>query len=683
MVAPPFVILENIAVSLWELGTVLLGGLLGGKAEASPAPTPKVRVEPTIARPPGRRPMRIKPEVVAQSSHAPMTNEQALKFLTQGPQNLDVFRPSKPAPNVVPNGATVPAMDASIVDFIGAINNAGNNYGEGLVWLGFPYLSELTQRAEYRNIVTTLARDMTRKWITIEASGDKSKDEKIRVITQQVKKHRLKEKFRRLAELDGFFGRAHLYVDTGVSMDDTDLLKVSIIPDAKTFERGMLRDIRVVEPVWVYPGNYNSSNPLDRGFYKPTTWYVMQREIHRTRLLTFVSREMPDLLKPAYQFGGLSMSQMAMPYVQNWLRTRQSVSDLLHSFSVMVLKTNMEAALNDGGGEAERHRAVMFNNYRDNNGLFMIDKETEDFANVATSLSTLDHLQAQSQEHMASVSGIPLVVLTGITPSGLNATSEGELQAWAQAIHSLQEHLFGDHLNYLIDLIQLDQFGEIDPSITYKFEPLKEETDAEKSAREKSEADTDNVYVSGGILAPEEIREKLATDVNSRYAGIDLSGPAPEPPELPAPDDEADDATLEGPENRAALTKQIAAALAERARANGVTAEDLEPPVVVPEPVPETGPVNRVRLVKQIAAALVQRRGKDVLLAQDAIAELPGPLAPKREGYLVRRSPSGNLNIYGVFRGQTFSLIPGEEHHGLADGWYDLDMNPISYESEL
>ncbi|MGF6605041.1 hypothetical protein P3T23_009802, partial [Paraburkholderia sp. GAS448] len=47
------------------------------------------------------------------------------------------------------------------------------------------------------------------------------------------------------------------------------------------------------------------------------------------------------MLKPAYAFGCLSLSQIAKPYVDNWLRTRQSVSDLLHSFSTMVLKTNL------------------------------------------------------------------------------------------------------------------------------------------------------------------------------------------------------------------------------------------------------------------------------------------------------------------------------------------------------
>ncbi|WP_163360700.1 anti-CBASS protein Acb1 family protein, partial [Klebsiella aerogenes] len=74
---------------------------------------------------------------------------------------------------------------------------------------------------------------------------------------------------------------------------------------------------------------YNTTNPLAADWYKPALWYVQGRPVHATRLLTFVGREVPDLLKPAYSFGGLSMSQMAKPYVDNWLRTRASVADLI------------------------------------------------------------------------------------------------------------------------------------------------------------------------------------------------------------------------------------------------------------------------------------------------------------------------------------------------------------------
>lgn len=54
-----------------------------------------------------------------------------------------------------------------------------------------------------------------------------------------------------------------------------------------------------------------------------------------------MSHDVLDILKPTYNFGGLSLAQMTKPYVDNWLRTRQSVSDQINAFSVVALSTNM------------------------------------------------------------------------------------------------------------------------------------------------------------------------------------------------------------------------------------------------------------------------------------------------------------------------------------------------------
>jgi uncharacterized protein len=105
----------------------------------------------------------------------------------------------------------------------------------------------------------------------------------------------------------------------------------------------------------------------------------------------------------------------------------------------------------------------------------ILDKETEDFINVAVPLSGLDQLQAQAQEHMASLSRIPIIKLLGIQPAGLNASSSGELRAFADSIHSYQESFFRPNLKTVLNLVQCSLFGEVDPSITFEWVPLSEE----------------------------------------------------------------------------------------------------------------------------------------------------------------------------------------------------------------
>lgn len=411
------------------------------------------------------------------------------------------------------------AMGPGVSDLYNSLLNGP--FSEGLGFLGYPYLAELSQRPEYRRVVEIWAAEATRKWI--EFSGDA---ERIKLVEAELDRFKVRDHFRRVIELDGYFGRGQLFPDLGHRLESPELSK-PLIAKAK-IKPGALKGFKVVEPFWSYPGEYESTNPLAPDFYKPRSWYVMQGRVHASRMLTIVGREMPDMLKPAYSFGGLSLSQMIKPYVDNWLRTRQSVSDLLHSFSTPVLKTNMGAVLQGGGAESIVRRAQMFNQTRDNRGLMIIDMEAEDFGNVSTPLGSIDHLQAQAQEQIASVSGIPLVILLGVTPSGLNASSDGEVRTFYATIAGYQERVLHEPLRRIIDMVQLNIDGRIDPDLTWTFVDLWETPETEKAAVRKSDADADVAYVGAGIVSAEDVRKRITSDEESPYYGMEL-----EEPELP------------------------------------------------------------------------------------------------------------------------------------------------------
>jgi phage-related protein (TIGR01555 family) len=465
-----------------------------------------------------------------------------------------------PPPGVRPKAAM--AMDEAQ----GVVGNWAQSgvYGEGLAFLGYPYLAELSQRPEYRHITGTFAQQMTRKWIKLLSTGDEDKSDKIEALNAAMKRFELRETFHKAIELDGFFGRGMVFIDLGVT-DDPEELRSPLLRDAENrlnsakIKKGSLKGFVPVDPTWTSPSNYNSTDPLRGDFYKPSTWYVMGKQVHSDRLLTFITREMPDLLKAGYNFGGMSMSQMAKPYVDNWLRTRQSVSDLLHSFTVFVLKLNMQGLLQDAQAFADRIGAFLVG--RDNKGLMMVDQETEDLTNVSAPLGTLDHLQAQSQEQMASVSQLPLIWLLGITPTGLNATAEPEIRVFYDRIQATQEQVFGPNLTKVLEILQLNEFGSIDPAITFEFVPLWQLDAAGMAAVQKTKADTDAVYMADGVIAPEEVRDRLAADPESPYHG--LEGPPPDPPDM-----------LENPDMKDNAEKIGAAG--EEGKQTGANASDTE-----------------------------------------------------------------------------------------------------------
>lgn len=466
---------------------------------------------------------------------------------TPAAQAVQPFKQAVHPPGVGPaqSGSAGLAMDeAPGVAEWAAEAGAAYAAGEGLYFVGYPNLAQLAQRPEYRRISETIATEMTRRWIKVQAKGDENKQRRIDAINEELDRLGARDVFREAAEQDGFFGRGHIYIDLG--RDDPEELRSSIGTGTDATSRakvaeGSLKAIRTVEATWCYPSGYNTRNPLAADWYKPATWYVMSTPVHATRLLTLVGREVPDILKPAYSFGGLSLSQMAKPYVDNWLRTRQSVSDLVSSFSVSGVKIALADALSGNADELFR-RIDLFTALRDNRGTMVLDKgangtPAEEFFNVSTPLGTLDVLQAQAQEHVASIAGIPLVKFTGLQPSGLNATAEGEMDAWYDWIESLQERLFRKPLTALLGFIQLHRFGDVDPDIGFRFEPLRQADPKQQAEIRQVEAATDQTLIDSGVILPEEARRRVASDPDTPYQGLDpdldIAPPPGEQDDLP------------------------------------------------------------------------------------------------------------------------------------------------------
>jgi hypothetical protein len=444
-----------------------------------------------------------------------------------------------PPPGVRPAGAAAPTM---AMDDAGAGSPTlsawamGGIWGEGLFFPGYPYLAELTQRPEYRHIIETIAGQMTRRWLKLNAVGDEDKSDKIAALEAAMDRFNMREVFYRAFLHDGQFGMGVIYPSV-CDPADRDELKTPLIRKKGKIGKGDLRELVNVEPTWMSPVNYNSTDPLRADFFVPNQWYVMGKAVDASRFIIFVSRPVPDILKPAYNFGGLSASQMVKPYVDNWLRTRQSVSDLLHSFSVFVLKTTLMSYLQDASQLAARLSAFVLG--RDNKGLMVIDKEAEDLSNVSAQLGTLDKLQAQAQEQMASVAQTPLVWLLGVTPTGLNPSADGEIRVFYDRVRGWQERA-GSQITAALEILQLNEFGDIDPDIGFEFLPLWQLDDAGRAAVHKTQADTDSVLIADGVIAPEEARTRLAADAEGPYHG--LEGPPPEPPEQIDADPDQDDA---------------------------------------------------------------------------------------------------------------------------------------------
>src|SRR5574341_1224438 len=158
---------------------------------------------------------------------------------------------------------------------------------------------------------------------------------------------------------------------------------------------------------------------------------------------------------------------------------------------------------------------------------------------------------------MAAPTHIPLVKLTGITPAGLNANSDGEIKVWYDWVSSEQENEFDPHMQTVLKLVQLHLWGKVDPKIKVEWVPLDSPTDKELAEMRKADSAAGKAYVDSGVISADDERQRLRNDPNSGYTFLTGDAPA-------APLDREHELGEESADNAAERSEEAAAAAHER-----------------------------------------------------------------------------------------------------------------------
>lgn len=392
----------------------------------------------------------------------------------------------------------------------------------GPSFMGYAALSSLTQNGLIRACVETVADDMTREWIEIKATdsnedGDDSDEKK--AIEEAMIDYRVREIFHKGAEFDGYFGGCLIFIDTGV--DGKQLLTPLDISD-KSAELKNFKRFTIIEPINVFPGNYESTDPLSPRYFVPDTWWVLGKQVHSSRLIRLVGDEVPVILKATYNFLGIPRAQILYDYVLHFQDARMASSRLLEKFSLKVLKTNMQDILtNPNATSGLDGRLSYLTAFMSNDGVFAIDKEMEDFVNVNVPISGVTDIVRQQLEFIVAINRTPAVKLMGISPAGFN-TGDADIKNYNDHISTMQEKLFRTGLQKVLDIIQIVKLGVYDKSVSFTFRSLNEDDDKAVAEVQLIKAQTEQIHLQEGSIDNLEVRQRLASDPDSGYSNIDV-----------------------------------------------------------------------------------------------------------------------------------------------------------------
>ena len=169
-----------------------------------------------------------------------------------------------------------------------------------------------------------------------------------------------------------------------------------------------------------------------------------------------------------------------------------------------------------------------------------IDAESEEYGREATPITGLAELLSAFVMRLSAAAQMPVTILFGVSPSGLNSTADGDLSIWYDRIGSKQETDLRPRLTRLISILLKAKEGPtngVEPEgWEYVFKSLWQATEKEQAEARKLQAETDAVYIDTNVLEPEEVAESRFAGAYSFETKLDKEAREAEPEPEPEPE---------------------------------------------------------------------------------------------------------------------------------------------------
>jgi phage-related protein (TIGR01555 family) len=296
-----------------------------------------------------------------------------------------------------------------------------------------------------------------------------------------------------------------LVVDDGRSLDlPIDLSRIASV-----------RALVHLEAQYLLPSRWDD-DPLSPSFGKVLIWRTtptgtgsIATEIHRDRLLIYPGIETTAQVRRERQGWGDSIFFRLWRVLQQWGTAVEGVGVLLGDKSKILKMRGLYELLGANDRATVEGRAASLFDLLSTYGIAIIDSE-ETLERFEASLTgvpdTLDRLTSR----LAAAAGIPVTVLLGEAPAGLNATGDSDVRNYYDRLAADRTSKIVPLVERVTKLVLLSKTGPTQgtepPMWSASFAPLWQPTPSEQADIEAKQAQTDKTLVEAKIRTVDEIR---------------------------------------------------------------------------------------------------------------------------------------------------------------------------------
>lgn len=302
------------------------------------------------------------------------------------------------------------------------------------------------------------------------------------------------------------FGGGFVLVGVADSKDQTLPL------DETKIRPGQLRFLEVFDRRDAVPYEYYD-DATEQKFGQPKLYQLQttgqtslaSARVHESRLIRFGGALTPRTEKIRNASWDFSVLQCLFSVIQQSEVNWQSIGSLMADFAQGVFKIKdlvKIIAKNEAGVFEERMRIL--DQYRSSDRAILLDADKEDFERKVTPVSGAAELLDRTWQRVAAAAEMPLTVLMGTSPAGLNATGDSDIRLWYDRIQEHRMKVLSPRLVRLARIVAASEgigIGEFQ----IRWPSLWQMTPTEEATHRKTIAETDAQYIDKGVVLPEEV----------------------------------------------------------------------------------------------------------------------------------------------------------------------------------
>lgn len=361
-----------------------------------------------------------------------------------------------------------------------------------------------------KRIVSTVADDMTREWVSVSWDG----------YDDDVNNAQTLEDAEIDVDLQGSANEAllwsRLYGGSVVLMairGDRDWSK-PLIPE--NVRKGSLESLIVLDRWWCSPTGEIDRDTSSKNYGMPLFYMVgdpggQQARAHWTRIVRFDGLRLPKMLWLQNGYWHASELVPVLDTVKNYDTATNGIASLIWEANVDIFKSAGLAEMlssNNGTATVQARYAAMAA-MKSINRSVLLDKETEEYQQKTTSFSGLNNVLVNFMVDVCGAADIPMTRLFGQSAPGLNATGDADIRNYYDHVAAKQRTHLRKPLARLYDVLVRSALGRMPKKFAFKFKPLWQVSDVDRAKIELTRAQRDQIYLQTAVLTEGGVAREL------------------------------------------------------------------------------------------------------------------------------------------------------------------------------